>query len=297
VTLLGTGAPIPSIERFSSSTLIEAGSRKLLIDAGRGATMRLWQLGIPLSRIDRLLITHFHSDHVCGVPDLWLTGWLPGAGGGRSTPFLVSGPTGTKQFMSKLAEAYSHDIAIRIRDENFPPEGIASDVDEFSSDGVIFDEEGVRVLCFEVDHGEAVKPAYGYRVDYGGRSVVISGDTCYNENVITHARGVDLLVHEVCCVDKKLQNEPFIQRIVAHHTSPREAGKVFAQTRPKLAAYTHIVQLGHASVPPPTLQDIIDETRETYDGPFVIGEDLMSFEIGDRVVVHHNDGGIRSTAY
>jgi ribonuclease Z len=130
-----------------------------------------------------------------------------------------------------------------------------------------------------------VKPAFGYRIEYGGRSAVISGDTRYNANVIRHAQGADLLVHEVCSVREQLQQEPFIRRIMAHHTSPQEAGSVFAQTKPKMAAYTHIVQLGTGAVPPPALQDIIDQTRETYDGPLVVGEDLMSFEIGDRVVV------------
>ena len=76
VTLLGTGVPIPSPERFGPSTLIEAGDQKLLIDAGRGATIRLYQLNVPIGRIDALLLTHYHSDHTCGIPDLWLTGWL-----------------------------------------------------------------------------------------------------------------------------------------------------------------------------------------------------------------------------
>jgi ribonuclease Z len=77
VTLLGTGVPIPSPERFGPSTLIEAGDQKLLIDAGRGAAIRLYQLHIPLGRLDALLLTHYHSDHTSGIPDVWLTGWLP----------------------------------------------------------------------------------------------------------------------------------------------------------------------------------------------------------------------------
>ena len=76
VTLLGTGVPVPSPERFSSSTLVEAGDQKLLIDAGRGATIRLFQIKVPIGRIDALFLTHFHSDHTIGIPDVWLTGWL-----------------------------------------------------------------------------------------------------------------------------------------------------------------------------------------------------------------------------
>src|SRR3954452_9436400 len=91
VTLLGTGVPIPSPERFGPSTLIEAGDQKLLIDAGRGATIRLYQLNVPIGRIDALLLTHYHSDHTCGSPDLWLTGWPESHFGTRKTPCRVIG--------------------------------------------------------------------------------------------------------------------------------------------------------------------------------------------------------------
>src|SRR5690242_2557409 len=73
VTLLGTGAPVPSVERFGPAILVEAGGQKLLFDCGRGAAQRVWQLKIPLGKIDRLFLTHLHSDHVVGIPDLWLT--------------------------------------------------------------------------------------------------------------------------------------------------------------------------------------------------------------------------------
>jgi ribonuclease Z len=87
VTLLGTGTPKPQADRFGPSTLIEAGGQKLLIDAGRGATIRLPQIGVPLGRIDALLITHYHSDHTVGIPDLWLTGWLQSHYPKRTAPF------------------------------------------------------------------------------------------------------------------------------------------------------------------------------------------------------------------
>ena len=99
------------------------------------------------------------------------------------------------------------------------------------------------MIAFEVDHGDVIKPAYGYRIEYAGRVAVISGDTRYNENVIKYGAGADLLVHEVAIARPELMKEAYIQRIVAHHTTPREAGVVFAQTRPKLAAYTHLVLL------------------------------------------------------
>jgi ribonuclease Z len=289
VTLLGTGTPVPSIERFGAATLIEAGDRKLLIDAGRGATIRLWQIGIPLSHIDRLFITHYHSDHVCGIPDLWLTGWLPGAGGMRSTPFRVIGPPGARALMDRLADAYSLDISIRLADEGYPPAGIASVVEEFAQDGVVYEESGVRVMAFEVDHGAAIKPAYGYRIEYGGRAVVISGDTRYCANLVCHAMEADLLVHEVCCARPALLRTPMAQRIMAHHTSPREAGRVFTETRPRLAAFTHLVMLGNDAVDPMSIDELARETRETYDGPLEVGEDLVSFDIGESITVTRGD--------
>src|SRR5262245_64904155 len=112
VTLLGTGVPTPCPDRFGPSTLIEAGDQKLLIDAGRGATIRLYQLGVPIGRIDALLLTHYHSDHTAGIPDLWLTGWLQAHFGTRTRPFRVIGPSGAKNLMSHLEEAYALDIKI-----------------------------------------------------------------------------------------------------------------------------------------------------------------------------------------
>jgi ribonuclease Z len=147
------------------------------------------------------------------------------------------------------------------------------------------------VIAFEVDHGDVIKPCYGYRFEYGGRVAVFSSDTRYNQNVIRHGAGADLLVHEVACAAPQLMQAAYIQRIIAHHTTPRDAGRVFAQTRPKLAAYTHIVQIGNDRFAPPTIDDIVSETRETYDGPLAVGEDLMTFEIGETVTVRRRMPG------
>jgi ribonuclease Z len=285
VTLLGTGVPTPRPERFGPSTLVEAGDRKLLIDAGRGATIRLYQLGVPLGRIDALLLTHYHSDHTCGIPDLWLTGWLGSYYARRTKPFRVIGPVGARMLMSNLEKAYGADIKIRIEDERLPLEGVATVVEEFHQDGIVYDKNGIKVIAFEVDHGDAIKPAYGYRIEYNGRVAVISGDTRYNANVIKHGTGADLLVHEVAAARPELMAEAYIQRIIAHHTTPREAGLVFRQTRPKLAVFTHIVMLGSEKVPASEIDEIVSETRQIYDGPLEVGEDLMSFEIGETITV------------
>jgi ribonuclease Z len=283
--LLGTGVPIPSPDRFGPCTLVEAGDRKFLVDAGRGATIRLYQLKIPIGRIDVQLLTHYHSDHVSCVADVWLTGWLESHFGTRKTPYRVIGPTGAKRLMENLERAYADDIKIRVADEKLPLSGIAIGVSEYDRDGLIYDQNGVKVIAFEVDHGDVIKPCYGYRFEYGGRVAVLSSDTRYNQNVIKHGAGADLLVHEVASARPELMREAYIQRIIAHHTTPYDCGRVFAQTRPKLAAFTHIVQLASATIPPPSVEDMIAETRRAYDGPLEVGEDLMSFEIGDTVTV------------
>jgi ribonuclease Z len=283
VTLLGTGVPIPRPDRFGPSTLIEAGDHVVLIDAGRGATMRLFELGVPIGRIDALLLTHFHSDHTVGIPDLWLTGWLSSYFANRRRPFSVIGPIGTQRLMLHLEAAYAHDIEIRVEDEKLAREHVAITVKEFAEDGVIYQAGDLRVIAFAVDHGDAIKPAYGYRIEYRGRVAVISGDTRYNANVLRYGEGADLLVHEVAMARPELLREAYIQRIVNHHTSPQEAGRVFTQTRPKLAAFTHLVMLASETVAAPTVEELIAATRETYAGPLQVGEDLMTFEIGETV--------------
>jgi ribonuclease Z len=158
-------------------------------------------------------------------------------------------------------------------------------VKEFTEDGVVYQAGDLRVIAFTVDHGEAIKPAYGYRVEYQGRVAVISGDTRYNPNILRYGRGVDLLIHEVAMARSEILGDAHIQRIVNHHTSPQDAGRVFAQTRPKLAAFTHLVMLASETVSAPTVDELLAATRETYAGPLEVGEDLMSFEIGDTVNV------------
>jgi ribonuclease Z len=287
VTLIGTGSPIPRLDRFGPSTLVEAGNQKILIDAGRGAPVRLWQVKVPPGRIDVLFFTHYHSDHTSGIPDLWLTGWLPPPFGQRKTAFHVIGPTGAKVLMDNLEKAYALDVKIRIEDEKLPPEGIAVKVEEFDKEGVVYERSGMKVTAFEVNHGDGIKPAFGYRIDYKGHSAVISGDTRYNDNVIKYGTGADLLIHEVAMAAPALMQIPAMQRIIAHHTMPREAGMIFAKAKPKLAVYSHLVLLSNEQVAEPSLDDLVAETRQTYDGPQEVGEDLTSFEIGDTVTVHH----------
>jgi ribonuclease Z len=278
VTLLGTGNPRPVMSRFGPSILVEAGKEKLIFDCGRGSTQRLYQLKIPFADITGLFLTHLHSDHTVGIPDLWLTGWVMG----RTTPLPVWGPEGTKAMMQHLQEAYAFDIHIRRDvDTKLPRAGaetIGNDIDE----GVVYNSGGVKVTAFLVDHAE-IKPAFGYRVDYDGHSVTLSGDTRPSDNLIKVAQGTDVLIHEVIdpeafggtvAADSLEQKK----KIIEHHTTPQQAGLIFTQVKPKLAVYSHIV--------PPDVPDVVPHTRKTYSGPLEVGEDLMTIEIGETIVVH-----------
>lgn len=270
VHLLGTGSPLPQTFRFGPSTLVEAGGKKYLFDAGRGVIQRLYSLGIPFGEVDKLFLTHLHSDHTIGVPDLYLTGWVRG----RKLPLRVWGPEGSARMMTELAKAFDYDIKVRL-DQNPGSEVNAVDV----GPGVVYEQDGVKITAFAVDH-PPLESSFGYRIEYLGRSVVLSGDTRYNEEVIRQAKGADLIVHEVAAAsDELMKTSPMIPKIVAKHTLPEEAGKVFTQAGVRMAVYSHIVLFDVSE------KELEARTRKTYSGPLVIGQDLMTFDVGDEIVV------------
>jgi ribonuclease Z len=281
LTLLGTGGPPPVMERFGPSILVEAGEENLLFDAGRGAIQRLYQLKKSMREVRSIFLTHLHSDHLVGLPDLWLTGWLNGR---PEVPLRIWGPRGTREMMAYLDLAFNYDIRIRAYDDRLPPEGVvvlAEDIEE----GAVFEKNGVKVTAFEVDHAP-IQPAFGYKVEYAGRCAVICGDTRFSEHVISHARGADVLVYEVI-VPEMLRvpgrtNEA-MERVIEHHTIPEKAGEVFTNAGPGLAVYSHIIPVTA------TAEDIVPLTRKTYSGPLEVGEDLMVIDIGEEVTVRkHN---------
>jgi ribonuclease Z len=277
VTLLGTGCPPPVMNRFGPSTLVEAGGERLVFDAGRGNLQRLLQAKIPLNEIDALFLTHLHSDHVVGIPDMLLTGWLVGR---RDVPFRVWGPRGTKDMMTHLERAFEFDIRIRLYDDRSSPQGIVIFAEDIQQ-GVVYERNGVKVTAFDVDH-RPIQPALGYRIDHGGRSVVLSGDTRFSENLIRFAQGTDVVIHSVAAPEVVQRGRPpeRAKAILDHHTLPEEAGTVFARVQPKLAVFSHIV------LPEATAQDLIPPARKHYAGPLELGEDLDVIEVGDTVTLY-----------
>jgi ribonuclease Z len=285
VTLLGTGSPELRMNRFGASTLVQAGGLNLVFDAGRGCALRLGQAGLPLGRVDRLFLTHFHSDHLNGFQDLWATSLIRAPYAGRSRPLVVQGPPGTAAIMRAMAQAMAPDIAIRIADEHIDPAVTPLLTQEFSADGVVFEQNGVRVTAFAVDHGPLIHPAFGYRIDHAGHSVLLSGDTRPSANLEAHARDLDLLVHEVCMLSPGMEADPRAAAIMAHHTTPAQAGALFARVKPRMAVYSHVGQIAWPGFAPVTPEMILAATRTTYAGPVLVGQDLMRFDIDRQVGV------------
>lgn len=279
VTLLGT-APGPPVRVGQSgiSTLVEAAGQRFLFDAGYGSLARLVESGRPMDAVSKLFLTHLHSDHLVELPALMLLPWA--APSARDVPLEVWGPKGTREMVRHLEQAFAFDIHMRRDvDERASAKGIeviGRDVRE----GTIYDNGGVKITAFLVDHG-AVKPAFGYRVDYSGRSVAVSGDTRPSDNLVNFSKGVDVLIHEA--VDevslKKLAPSPrLFEAIVAHHTTPEQAADIFRRVSPRLAVFSHA--MGGAGV--------VDRARRTYPGRVEFGEDLMVIEIGDEVTVRRH---------
>ena len=289
VTLLGTGIPNPQINAFGTSTLIEAGDQRVLIDCGRGTAIRLSQIGLGVGCVDTIIISHYHSDHYSGLFDMAMTGSIPQKFGGRHAPLHVYGPPGIHDIADGAWLATSPDRAIRVADSEIDPEHMRIIPHEYA-EGVVYDRDGLVIRAIKVDHGEFIRLAYGFRVEYGGHVFVHSHDTRYNENLIAQAQGADVFVHEVGAASAAtLANYPAVKVAIDHHATPVEVGRVFAQTQPKLALLTHLVLLPPDPVP---INDVMTELATEYDGTVVVAEDLMTIQIGRNIsVIPYRHGG------
>lgn len=274
VTLLGTGSPRPSVDRYGPAVLVEVGGRYLLFDTGRGVVQRLQQLEVRVSDIHHVFLTHLHSDHITALDDVWLTGWIYQ----RPSPLNIYGPKGTESYIKNLKQAYSFDVQLRNQYSGLDlKSGMMTSTD--IKPGVIYSENGIKVTAFLVNH-KPVDPAYGYRIDFGERSVVISGDTTYSQSLVDHAIGVDLLVHEIMSVDSRiLEKNPRLQKIQRYHTNTTQLAKVLESAKPRVAVMTHVIAVGVSE------DEVLQQVNDNYQGELHMGEDLMTFEVGSSIKV------------
>lgn len=274
VSLLGTGSPRPDIKRMGPAVLVEAGGEYLLFDAGRGVIQRLKQLDVPIAELHNVFLTHLHSDHISALDDLWLTSWIYQ----RQQPLNVYGPVGTESFAQGLQQAYAYDAKLRNQYAGLSEDSakmIATEIEP----GVIYSRNGIKVTAFLVDH-KPVEPAYGYRIDFGDRSIVISGDTTYSKNLVDHAQNIDLLVHEIFAAKAEiLEKNPRLQKIERYHTNPDQILEVLDQVSPRMAILTHVILIGIEE------NALIQELQDSYAGKVILGEDLMRIEIGSDIKV------------
>ncbi len=278
VHLLGTGGPELTPDRQGYATLIETPDDLLLFDAGRGLNQRLYEQGINPRRVTRIFLTHLHSDHISGLPELWITPWFLL---GRIEPLEVWGPPGTAAMVAGMRAMYGHDVIHRTNEFN-PAAAIAVRVHEIAA-GKVYERAGLSVAAFVVEHADG-NPALGYRIVRAGRSVTISGDTTYIPALVDAARGTDLLVQNIIAFSARLSAMPEMQGVLAKLTTPEQAARIFTESRPKLAVLSHIVkkELPGAAGD----ETILARIRAAgYAGPLEMGQDRQIVEIDERVTL------------
>jgi ribonuclease Z len=279
LTLLGTGTPIPDPARCGPAQVVQVGDEAILIDAGSGVVRRLVEAGVRPDAIRCILITHHHSDHTIDLAHLLFTGWTMHW---WRTPPPVYGPAGTTEFVQRLFHAFERDIAFRVQTELQGWDELAPHCRDID-DGWRCESRDWRVSAFTVDH-EPVAPALGYRIDAGNRALVISGDTRPCENLVRHARGADLLVHEVYWKEGALARRAQVsdpvrlaamKNIDGYHTDSDAVGRIAADADVRALALSHILFRGG------TPDDLLADVRGHYRGAATVGADLMQFDVGN----------------
>jgi ribonuclease Z len=257
VGLCGAGAPLQDDRRGGPCTVVIAGKRMFVVDAGSGAARNLTRMGFNPGDIEALFLTHFHSDHVDGLGEIMLQRWAAGA---RTAPLPVHGPTGVADVIAGFMQAYSHDRTYRIAHHGakvVPSTGFGGEARSFEiagTDGraVLVDEPDLQIVAFGVEHAP-VKPAAGYRIRYKNREVVISGDTSKTQAVQREARGVDLLVHEALserlvgilersAAKAERDNLAHVfHDIPGYHTTPEQVAEIARDAKVGFLLFHHIV--------------------------------------------------------
>lgn len=294
VGLCGTGSPLPNPDRAGACTVVIAGTRMFVIDAGEGGARNLQLMGLPPGRIERLFLTHFHSDHIDGLGPMMLLRWT---GSAAQSPLPVHGPPGVEAVIAGFNAAYASDNSYRVAHHGaamVPPSGAGATPQPFAlpppgagTSTVVLNEGGITITAIQVDH-DPVEPAVGYRFDYKGRSVVISGDTAKSPTLAAAAKGADLLVHEalqprlVKHITKGLEAKgqartaTITRDILTYHASPEEAAETASEAGVQQLVLSHIVP----PIPGWYFNAIfLGEAETRFEGPITVGEDGMLFSL------------------
>jgi ribonuclease Z len=294
VVFCGTGSPMPDPTRAGPCTAVIAGDRLFVVDAGEGSSRKLSYLGVPLGQMEALFLTHFHSDHIDGLGNFMLQRW---ANSSAAAPLPIYGPEGVEQVVEGFRAAYTLDFGYRIAHHTakiMPPGGSGGKGMPFAlppkgqgDQVVVLENKGVKITAFRVNHSP-VEPAVGYRFDYQGRSVVITGDTTKTPSVVEAAKGADLLVHEA--LQPKLLNvltqqfearkadnlTHILKDILNYHTTPEEAAQQASAAGVKQLVFNHIVpplpfKFGNAA--------FMGEAGTFFANPMTVAEDGMIFSM------------------
>jgi ribonuclease Z len=277
--LLGTGTPQPDPDRGGPSAAVVIGEKVFVVDAGRGAMQRLVGAGLEGKGLRAVFLTHLHSDHIDGLPDVFHGTWRTRG----KNPFVLYGPEGTKKLVRGLMQFYAADIHIR-RDmtEKLPAGGATIDL-HIVHEGVVYKDENVRVTAFLVDHWP-VKPAFGYRFESGGKSVVISGDTYPCDNLVRFAKDADILIHEAylsqggaslqgAVASSTGQYDAWFKR---YHSTAAEAGQIATRAGAKILVLTHLIGNRQGSNREDSFRE---EAGEYYHQTILVGRDLMRIDL------------------
>jgi ribonuclease Z len=292
VGLAGAGAPLPDGKRVAPCAFVIAGKKLFIVDSGPGSTRQMELMRLPLGDITAVLLTHYHSDHIGGLGELLLKSW---AGGARKEPLHVFGPKGVEEVVGGFNLAYSIDAKQRVAHhgpETVPPTGAGGvakpfDFPDGKDEALIIDDGYVKITAFLVDH-RPVEPAVGYRFDYKGRSLVVSGDTLPCDSLRRQAAGVDLLLHEAL-QPKMVQTlgnavrmsdragaAKITEDIPYYHTFPEEAARIARETGAKHLVLCHIIP----PLPVAALNAaFVGDAKRYYNGPITIGVDGMLFSM------------------
>ncbi len=275
VILLGTGMPVPDPAAQGPATAVVVGQRIFLFDAGPGAMRQMAAAGLPVrgGPITRVFLTHLHSDHTLGLPDVILTSWVMG----RRAPLQIVGPSGTRAMTDHLLAAWNEDIAVRTQGlERGVPDGQRVVVREVTSGATVYDSAGVVITAIPVPHG-SWRYAFAFRIDAPGKSILISGDTRPSPELERAATRLDLLIHEVYA-EGRLKPEPrpggdeWPRYMREFHTSDRELGALAGRVRPKLLVLYHVLRMGG------TDEELLEGIRQGgFTGVTMVGHDLHRY--------------------